>query len=271
MAFKDNHRRTYGRIFAAYNGVGPYNCGWCHGIITLEELAAYPSKIHIDHWDQDHFNNTPTNLRVMHVGCHSKKGYVHSKNWVLFGVPLDGSREYLDSVDRPPPINNEYKKKDGEKQNKGILFLAAHGVGPHKCEECGVDISLDELTAYPSKTIIPSAEEVLHKSCFARRLIRLAPEAASERGRRGGTSEKWDRPEYREIRRQNALKIPLEVRQKVGRYIAQLAADRGHVVSKYRQECSCGMVSTPGAMGKHFKNTGHAKGRLIPPESAERV
>ncbi len=57
-------RQIHREVFFAHNGVGPYICYGCTGILVFDE--EFP----IHHKDGNHENNDPENLEPMHTGCH---------------------------------------------------------------------------------------------------------------------------------------------------------------------------------------------------------
>ena len=68
-------RQIHREVFFAFNGPGPYPCFGCG-----EELSFY-EEFCIHHIDEDHENNIPENLTVMHAGCHirlHKTGFIIS-------------------------------------------------------------------------------------------------------------------------------------------------------------------------------------------------
>ena len=60
---------SYREIFCAHNGPPPWTCNYCGEFIHT--FGRRRDEGHVHHLDNDHANDVPSNLVVVHVKCHS--------------------------------------------------------------------------------------------------------------------------------------------------------------------------------------------------------
>lgn len=104
------------RAFFEAHGFGPYTCEFCGGDVPLNLPMYDPRKLTVHHVDEDRLNNVPSNLTIVHQGCHQTH---HHRGKAVSEETRDRQR-----------AASTGRKQSAESRAKISTALAAHYADP---------------------------------------------------------------------------------------------------------------------------------------------